>query len=91
MDRVPVQPFYGNPCEVGREVHILTLYEQPKKRHHLIEKLASLMRDKFAIPKQYWRLAADAAYKYECIDEKKLPKARKPIPAADQTALKALA
>ena len=25
-DRVPVQPFYGNACEVDREVHILTLY-----------------------------------------------------------------
>ena len=57
----------------------------------MIEKLALLMRGKFIIPKQYWRLAADAAFKHECIDEKQLPKARKPIPAADQAELKALA
>ena len=80
VDSVPVQPFYGSPWEVNREVHIQTLYKQPKKRHHLIEKLASLMRNKFAIPKQYWRLAADAAYKHECIDEKQLPRARKQMP-----------
>ena len=57
----------------------------------MIEKLALLMRGKFIIPKQYWRLAADAAFKHECIDGKQLPKARKPIPAADQAELKALA
>ena len=91
MDRLPVQPFYGNACEIDRKVHILTLYQQPKKRYHLIEKLASLMRHKFAIPKQYWRLAADAVFKHECIDEKQLPKARRPIPAAEQAELKALA
>ena len=90
MDRLPVQPFYGNPWEMSKDVHIQTLYKQPKKRYHLIEKLASLMRDKFFIPKQYWRVAADAAFKHECIDEKQLPKARKPIPAADQAELKAL-
>ena len=76
MDRLPVQPFYGHVWEVDQEVHIQTLYKQPKKRYHLIEKLASLMRNKFAIPKQYWRLAADAAYKHECISGR-LPKARK--------------
>ena len=91
MDRLPVQPFYGDACEVDRKVHILTLYQQPKKRFHLIDKLASLMRQKFVISKQYWRLAADAVFKHECTDGKKLPKARRPIPAAEQAELKALA
>ena len=90
LNSVPVQPFYGNPWEVGREVHVQTLYKQPKKRYHLIEKLAPLMRNKFFIPKQYWRVAADAAFKHECIDEKQLPKARRPITAADRAELKRL-
>ena len=41
------------------------------------------MRQKVVIPKSYWLLAADAAYKHERIDGKQLPKARKPIAAAD--------
>ena len=57
----------------------------------MIEKLASIMRHKFAISKQYWRLAADDVFKHECIDEKQLLKARRPIPAAEQAELKALA
>ena len=34
--------------------------------------------------------AADAAFKHECIDEKQLPKARRPITAADRAELKRL-
>ena len=54
------------------------------------ENEASIIRHKFAISKQYWRLAADDVFKHECIDEKQLLKARRPIPAAEQAELKAL-
>ena len=39
-----------------------------------------MMQQKLVIPKQYWLVAADAAYKHECIDEKQLPRARKQMP-----------
>ena len=49
-----------------------------------------MMLAKLVIPRQYWLMATDAAYRHECIAGKQLPKARKPMPKAKQDELKAI-
>ena len=80
LDRgaAPVMPFFGDPREQLRECHILNV-RSPRRAHYLREKLADMMQKKIAIPKPYWKLACDAAYKHECIAGKQLPKAKKPM------------
>ena len=86
---VPEQPFYGDAYQLHRDSHILCI-NKPRQAHYLREKLAELMSEKVVIPKQYWLLAADAAYRHECILGKQLPKARKPMKPAQEAELKAL-
>ena len=89
MNAVPETPFYGDAHQRARDCYIHKK-KPARKAHYLREKLVEMMQAKVVIPKQYWLLASDAAFKHECIAGKQLPKARKQMSTAQQDELKAI-
>lgn len=76
----PATPFFGDP-KGDSDLHVVHVKsDQPRKQHYVREKLASLMQQKFLVPRKYWLMASQAVYVHECLTGKKLPKPRKPMP-----------
>ena len=56
----PATPFFGDP-KGDSDLHVVHVKsDQPRKQHYVREKLASLMQQKFLVPRKYWLMASQA-------------------------------